>query len=373
MTSRASAPILLAFSLWVSALLAGCASPGDPTPRHPVVPTPVTDLAVRQQGNEAVLTFSLPDRSMDREPLDEEPSIEIFRAYIAPGASVDKKTQWRLAYEIPSARVDSYLKEKRIDFRDALAPADLSYMEGSAIAYKVRTRAVKTRASDDSNILTVRVFPPPAPSSDVRATVTESAVELNWAEAAPPSGAALAGYHVYRAQVAPGQESVPQDMSQAKLKTPPELAGTSTTLQFRDTAFEFGRTYLYTVRTVAAFGTNMVESADSAPTIVTARDIFPPAAPGGLESAVIPATSQGTAYVELSWAISPEADLEGYRVYRSEEEDKSGDRLNGELLLSPAFRDISVVGGKRYYYRVSAVDRAGNESPLSSVVTADVP
>jgi len=42
-------------------------------------------------------------------------------------------------------------------------------------------------------------------------------------------------------------------------------------------------------------------------------------------------------------------------------------------LPSPAFRDISVQSGKRYYYRVSALDRAGNESPMSSAVVADVP
>ena len=55
--------------------------------------------------------------------------------------------------------------------------------------------------------------------------------------------------------------------------------------------------------------------------MVTPRDVFPPAAPVGLEAAIVPATPQGAAYVELSWAISPEPDLAGYRVYRSDRED----------------------------------------------------
>ena len=107
--------------------------------------------------------------------------------------------------------------------------------------------------------------------------------------------------------------------------------------------------------------------------MVTPRDVFPPAAPTGLEITIIPATNQAPAYIELSWAISPEGDLAGYSVYRSEGEDAPGERVSTEILPSPTFRDISVLPGRRYYYRVSALDRAGNESPKSSAVVADVP
>ena len=99
---------------------------------------------------------------------------------------------------------------------------------------------------------------------------------------------------------------------------------------------------MYTVRSVAQFGADLVESADSAPAMVTPRDVFPPAAPTGLEIAIVPATPQAPAYVELSWAISPEGDLAGYSVYRSEAEDSPGERVSTEILPSPTFRDISV-------------------------------
>ncbi len=371
--SRASAFIVLALSVWMSALVAGCASPGDPTARHPVVPAPVADLAAQQVGSEIVLTFTLPTRSMDREALAERPSIEVYRAELAPGATADKKTPWNLAYTIPSERVDAYVKNNRVEFRDPLAPATLARAPGSSLAYMVRTRAVRARASDDSNILTLRIFPPPAAPGDVRTAVTESAIVVTWSETSPPPGAAFGGYRVYRAQMESRQEGAAQDASQAKMKSPPEMAGSSTSPEFRDTHFEFGETYLYTVRSVAAYGTDLVESADSVPAMVTPRDVFPPAAPLGLEAAIVPVTPQGAAYVELSWAISPEPDLAGYRVYRSDQESAIGDRLNTELLPSPTFRDISVVPGRRYFYRVSAVDRAGNESPMSSVVPAEVP
>ena len=131
--------------------------------------------------------------------------------------------------------------------------------------------------------------------------------------------------------------------------------------------------YIYTVRSVTQYGADSVESADSVPTLITPRDIFPPATPTGLEIAVISASPQVPTYVELSWAISMEEDLAGYFVYRSDREDTPGERVDAEILPSPAFRDISVQSGKRYYYRVSALDRAGNESPMSSAVVADVP
>jgi hypothetical protein len=232
---------------------------------------------------------------------------------------------------------------------------------------------VKARASDDSNIFTVHIYPPPGTPLDVRTTVTETAVVVSWTEPATPQGSSSLAYRVYRGEAEAAQEATSQDLSQSKLKTPPELAGSSTSPEFHDMNFQFGKTYLYTVRSVAQFGSDSVESTGSAPAAVTPRDVFPPAAPGGLEIAIVPATPQASAYVELSWAIGSEADLAGYNVYRNDREDTPGERINRELLLSPAFRDISVMPSGRYFYRVSAVDRAGNESSNSSAVQAVIP
>lgn len=371
--TRAAASLAFALSVYACALLAGCAAPGDPTARHPVVPTPIADLAAWQEGNEVVLTFNLPDRSMDREPLAESPAIEIYRAPLPPGATPDLKTPWRLVYTVPSERVDSYLKGDHTEFRDPLSPDDLARAAGSTLAYMVRTREVKARASGDSNFFTVHIYPPPEPPGDLRTVVTESAIVLDWADSPAPPGASSVTFHVYRGEIESEQEPGPQDVSQVKWSSPLELVGPASSPEFHDAKFEFGTTYVYTVRSVAQFGSDSVESSDSALAVVTPRDVFPPAAPRGLEIAIIPATSQAPAYVELSWVISPEADLAGYNVYRSDREDAPGERINGETLLSPAFRDATVAPGGRYFYRVSAVDRVGNESQKSSQVLISVP
>jgi hypothetical protein len=370
---RAALPLTLAFCIVTCVLAAGCAAPGDPVARRPVVPLPVTDLDARQSGGSFLLTFTLPERSMDREALAEHPSIEIYRTELPPGGIVTKQTVWRLAYMIPSERVDSYLKGSRIEFSDSITADDFARPPGSLVAYKIRTRAVKERASTDSNLITPRIFPAPGAPRDVRVSVTEPALIVNWAGASLPPGASSVVYRVYRAEMESGEENPPSDLSKAKLKAPLALAGSSPLAEFRDEHFEFGKTYVYTVRTAAQFGADFAESADSAPAIVTPRDVFPPAVPTGLEITIIPATPEALAYVELSWAISPEGDLAGYSVYRSDAADAPGERISTEILPSPTFRDMSLQPGRRYFYSVSALDRAGNESPRSSPVAVDVP
>ena len=371
--TRATANFALAFWVSACALLAGCAVPGEPTARHPLVPVAVADLAGRQSGSDVVLTFSLPTQSTDRKALAEPLAFEIYRAALPPGATADRKTAWRLVYSIPSERVDSYVKDDHFEFHDPLTPDDLGGGDGSSLAYMVRTRAAKARASDDSNIIAARIYPPPAAPGGLRISVTEPAIVVSWAESPQPSGASSVGYRVYRAETEANQEPAPQDIALAKLKSPMALVGPSSSTNFSDSNFEFGKTYVYTVRSVAQFGADSVESGDSAQAIVTPRDTFPPAAPHGLEAAIMPATPQAAAYVELSWAIGSEGDLAGYYVYRSDSEDTPGERITSEMLPSPAFRDISIVSGKGYFYRVSAVDRTGNESPKSSAVQTEVP
>ena len=116
-----------------------------------------------------------------------------------------------------------------------------------------------------------------------------------------------------------------------------------------------------------------MESSDSNLVALTPRDTFPPAAPQELIVVFVPAQGDAAAHLELSWAISPETDIAGYNVYRSEQEGTQGSRVNTDQLLTPAFRDMNTQSGHRYFYTVTAVDRAGNESPASSAASGVVP
>ena len=142
---------------------------------------------------------------------------------------------------------------------------------------------------------------------------------------------------------------------------------------FSDTQAIFGATYKYSVRSMVQYPDAAIESGDSNLVTLTPKDTFPPAAPLGLVVVLVPTQGATSAHLELSWAISPETDIAGYNVYRSEEAGVQGTRQNAELLIAPAFRDMNVQPGRRYFYSVTAVDRSGNESPASEVVSGGVP
>ena len=177
---------------------------------------------------------------------------------------------------------------------------------------------------------------------------------------------------MYRTEVEPSAGA--QSADKVAIKSAATLLGRTAATEFQDMQFEFGHGYLYNVHTAVLYGGDFIESDDSsaASVAVTPRDTFPPATPVGLEAAVIAATTLAPPSVELSWAISPEADLAGYHVYRSERDDTPGERIDPEMLSSPTFRDTMAGAGRHYSYRVSAVDRSGNESPLSAAVPVDV-
>ncbi|PYU67583.1 MAG: hypothetical protein DMG49_18325, partial [Acidobacteria bacterium] len=150
------------------------------------------------------------------------------------------------------------------------------------------------------------------------------------------------------------------------------LLAASETNSYRDTSVVFDHTYVYVVRSVIQVEGNELESSDSQPVTITPRDTFPPATPQGLVASLLPGRAPGTVLVDLSWSINLETDLAGYRVYRSEQEGTSGQLLSPDLLPTPALRDTSVEPGHRYWYTVTAVDRAGNESAPGAPVVVDV-
>jgi len=356
-------------------LSAGCGAPGEPVPPSPPVPAAITDLAARQLGDGVLLSFTLPTNSVSGSRLPEQPAVEILRGIIRRDGTPDPKS-FRAVDIVPSKLVTTYVTQKRMEFIDALSPKDPQTSSGTTLVYRVRTRTSSKRASADSNAVLVQVFPVPQKIALVETQVTESAIELSWAAPASTSaGGTLSGalmYHVYRTEVDPASLKAAEERgSLMETKSALVLLATSAAPSYQDTAFEFGKSYLYIVRSVITANGLPLESDDSQHVIVTPRDTFPPAAPQGLVAALLPGATPESPAVELSWSISLETDLAGYRVYRSEQENLKGQLLTAELLLAPADRDTSVEPGHRYWYTVTAVDRAGNESAPSAAVAID--
>ncbi len=364
-------------SFFTIALLCGCGAPGEPRPPQPPVPVAISDLAARQMGDGVALTFTLPRDSTDGQRLAEPATVEIFRGTVPEGKPA-RNAATRLVYTIPSALVETYLTDNRVRFLDPIPAEEIRGHANDRFLYLVKTRASKKRASADSNSVLVRLYPVPERIADARALVTAAAIELSWSPPEKTTAGAplteLAGYRIYRAAIDPASaEAAARDTSKAVLKTPLDLLAPAPAASFRDSQFEFGATYLYSIRSVVTADSTTVESGDSVPVVVTPRDVFPPAAPQDLVAAFVPSVGGSPAHVEISWAISPETDLAGYRVYRSEQDEGGGELLTPDVLPAPAFRDMSVSPGHRYVYRVTAVDRAGNESEPSSPAAIALP
>jgi hypothetical protein len=354
-----------------AAISCGCASPGEPTPRRPIIPQPIQDLQARQQGASVLLNFTLPTQSTRNEPLALPPAIEIYRGEVAAGKTAEK-TATKLVYTIPGEMAGSYVADGRMLYRDALEPGAAA---GTERVYLVRTRAARNRASAESNRVAVRVYPAPATISNVTARVAGQSVTLTWARAENAS------YRVYRAEIAPESMAASADAANAVLRMPlvqvaqmgAPADGGAGSPQYHDENVELGHAYLYIVRAVAQFGADTVESADSAPAAITVTEAVPPAAPQDVEAVVVPAAGTAPGYVSLSWAISPEAGVAGYAVYRSEQEGVRGVRLNQEPVGSPTYRDESVAAGRRYFYSITSVDAGGQESDASAPAAVDMP
>ncbi|MCK4470768.1 MAG: alpha-amylase, partial [Anaerolineae bacterium] len=91
-------------------------------------------------------------------------------------------------------------------------------------------------------------------------------------------------------------------------------------------------------------------------------DLTPPDPPTGLTA------TAGDGCVELAWDGVP--GTAGYYVYRSPVTGGGYTRLNDAPLTDTAYTDDTVVNGRLYYYVVTAVDDAGNESAPSNEVEA---
>lgn len=373
--TRRKASFGFCFSLFT--LTVGCGAPGEPTPPTPPVPVAVTDLAAHQAGDGVQLTFTIPAKTISGDPLTAPPAIEVLRGSLRPDGSPDAKS-FRVTTTIPGALVTNYRLEDRVQLLVPISIEEIRAHSGDTFTYRVRTRASRKRASADSNAVSVRMVPVAERITSLQGTVTESAIELNWQ---PPTRTstgdaltAITEYRLYRGELDPASaDSAARDISQAKWKSPLALLAASPTNSYRDTLFDFGKTYLYLVRAlIPPAVSNSVESSDSNPAIVTPRDIFPPAVPQGLVAAVIVGSPTNAPEVDLSWSINVETDLAGYRVYRSEQEGTPGQLVTSDLLLSPAYRDTSVQPGHRYWYSVTSVDRSGNESAPSAPVAVEI-
>jgi len=251
-------------------------------------------------------------------------------------------------------------EEKPITFTDG----PLSDFQGSYI-YAVRCVSDRGQSSPYSNLARVepsgKVTTPPRnvnarDEGQDAILITWDAPERNVDGSEPVS---ITGYNIYRKEARESTFSQPLNGS---LPVPQA--------SFLDRDFSYGVEYCYIVRSVSVTSRGeQVESLDSSMIRFTPKDTFPPSPPEGVTAA----SAHGV--IHLFWIGNTEPDLAGYNIYRSE----SGDaplsgwrRLNSRAHALTTFVDERVQQGKIYFYRITAVDRFGNESQPSTPISQEV-
>jgi hypothetical protein len=232
-------------------------------------------------------------------------------------------------------------------------------LANARLRYAVRYLNTRDQAAAFSN--TVAIEPAPAislPPTGLRVEApAQDAVTISWS--APDANvdgsrpASIVGYNLYR-------RNAKKEAGGKQLNSEP-----LTDTNFTDKDFQYKTEYTYFVRTLSQGANGLIESADSEVATLTPVDRFAPLAP----EPVSIASANGT--ISLFWPTSPERDVVGYNIYRSDSagaQDAEWIKLTARPITAVTYRDERVVIDKLYFYRVTAVDRFDNESEPSRIV-----
>ena len=383
---RAITALLLALALLFTG---ACGKKGDPSPPFPRGARAITDLAIEQEGADAVLMFSYPDRLMNGLPLTDLASVDVYRLVnpsasltaprlpgsapsgpargdLAPAAGtrraavnarVAEQNFYRDAERIASLPVAEIARRTRgasIVFEDPLPPLFARKPVPAGVAYAVVSVRRGGEKSPLSNLVTIAPEVPPAAPVIVAVTPEEARVCLEWlapeTDLLGRSPVSVGGYFVYR-------RSLPDEEFAGPLNAAP-VTGTG----FVDPSPPYGA-LVYTVRATVP-GKPKIEGAAAFEAALDYRDVFPPPPPPRLDA--LPETG----LVRLVWDPVGAPDLAGYAVFRSEG-GAPPRRLNPELLVDSFFNDVTAAPGHHYVYTVRSFDRVGNASTPSPAATAE--
>lgn len=370
------APALLSAAIVAASL--GCGHKGDPLPPLRRTPPGLAEFRLAQRGDGLEVSLLTPQASVDGLAF-ERIVVEIL---FAEGArDLEKAGERREILAYPRQRVAEVLK---LPAPGTVVRAAARGIVGKESGTRTLTMALVAQApvaaprelaaelvaegvrlswlGEPPEPVSAAVLPPRLPGMPAQTKGGETLAapptpaEAMLATDAPPDATTVeprkAGFFLYRRV---GTESYRLPLAQEPLL---ERAAS-------DATAPAGATACYVVRAVASIDP-LVESAASNEACLEVRDVQPPAAPSGL--AVLP-RARG---LEVVWTPSTEGDLAGYRVYR-QAPDGVETRVAEVEAERSSWLDSEALPGVQYHYTVTAVDRAGNESPKAPASEASLP
>ncbi|MCK9418088.1 MAG: hypothetical protein M0R70_01775 [Nitrospirae bacterium] len=323
-------------------------------PQIPDSPRPavIKDIKAMTRDTVAFLSWPLPIQNVEGRgilPSD----IQRFHIYRAEMAQDKKKVRYKLYAELDMADpAPAEVRNGTVFWNDQ----NLKY--GQAYSYRVRAVSVRGGVSPMSDEVRIAPLLSLAIPRDLAAQGNDSSVNLSWAPIMTRMDGSrydgFVGYNLYRGTEKGRFEDLPLNKEPLRKNS------------FKDTTAMNDRTYYYMVRSVDSPALPWKESLDSDAVSATPRDMIPPDRPAGLT--VVP----GVGRAFITWTENKESDLAGYHVYRSTRSGGDYERLTDTVLTRTTFSDESAKQGAVYYYMITAVDRAGNESTGSKEKMASI-
>ena len=197
----------------------------------------------------------------------------------------------------------------------------------------------------------IKVDPRPAPLPRPQLDAGETSITITWPASDDPR---VVSYNLYRS---PKYEGGYQKLNAQPLSE----------RRYTDNNVVVDTNYFYYVTAINDGG---FESIPSLAVLGFAKDATPPAVVQQLDAKVVEAT------VQLSWSAVTDADLQGYRIYRTmKPQSLDWVLLNSLPVTAVGFTDVLAKNLSRYpyYYRITAVDTHHNESAPSMVVEIQLP
>ena len=356
--ARGRVPFLAGSPLLVLLLFSACAKVGEPQPPTVYVAQPSQDLSCKQVSDQVILSVSIPGLNTNGTRVNDLRAVEVFRieeGLAEASGPISKEHFLKEGIKILSVPEDEFPKYKqgnKFVFSDTLRFHEDVDIYSKRRVYSVRFLNKKGQTAGLGNQAALVPVPIPAPPEILSPEITQNEIRLRWV---PPTEnldgskpARILGYNVYRST---NLKEFPVTPINPQLLQQPE---------YDDRGFEFDKDYVYAVSVVASERNPLAESSLSKELHIIPKDTFPPNAPGNLNAVV------ENGVVVLLWVPPADADVDGYKVYRSDNGSTERIPLNAELIRTFSYRDQTVQKGRTYIYAVTAIDKHNNESAAAS-------
>lgn len=330
-------------SIWLlffSCVLVGCGYKTNPRPATATVPAEIGLVHAHAYPDRIVLRWDVPTRNVDGSSLKDISGFKVYKIAEKIGEEcIDCPEQKAMPINIDFERpINAVIAGGEVVFTDS------DVRLGNMYTYSVTVYNLKGKESRPSDDVVVSFDEPPPAPEDLRASIEEKGVRLDWTAPGRPAG--LRSYNVYRGTV--------PDV--AKMKSVGRTKWAEA--YFLDETVEPTQTYYYAVRSIKMNRGIPFESQPSSvvEVRVPSRRVKPP------ENVTVAPSRTG---IRVLWdPVTVENAETQYNVYRSESNGIFV-KLNAEPLAGHGFVDKTVRRGYTYRYAVTSFPKGAPEEESS--------